>query len=304
MRRLFSTSETLGVLSSLLPSSWLRRGLLVSLRSIALNDRSRNPKRSRASRNSGEFVCKKTMTSSTFTLVDNMLRFIAAYDAENGPRAHGHALVDRQRLYRGVLGNVAVIDATRTRDRGIGTSASKPRSDFDRRPALRAKPRSKTTTAHHRPFRWLDASTNTSRSRSRAASTTIGGKLHRCDHGRGRCRAALPTATMPGRFRTRTVVVVDRLARARSDAWCARAISVRPLSEVLSDGQSHARRRRSGRHLKTSPTAVRVRSASAHSMESGAFSPITQTRPAIRSSSSRVWPIADLSSRKRPASGA
>jgi signal transduction histidine kinase/DNA-binding response OmpR family regulator len=42
-------------------------------------------------------------------LVDNILRFIAAYDAENGPE-RAVSLVARERLYRGVLGNVAIVD--------------------------------------------------------------------------------------------------------------------------------------------------------------------------------------------------
>jgi signal transduction histidine kinase len=62
--------------------------------------------------------------SSTLNLVDNLLRFVAAYDAENGLQRSA-ALVARERLYRGLLGNVAVIDA-RGDGIAIGAAGSAP----------------------------------------------------------------------------------------------------------------------------------------------------------------------------------
>ncbi len=49
--------------------------------------------------------------SSTINLVDNMLRFLGAYDLKNGVRTTA-ALIAQEQLYRGLSGNIAVIDAS------------------------------------------------------------------------------------------------------------------------------------------------------------------------------------------------
>jgi signal transduction histidine kinase/CheY-like chemotaxis protein len=48
--------------------------------------------------------------STTVTLVDNVLRFLCAYELENGV-ARTADLVEREHLYRGLIGNIAVLDA-------------------------------------------------------------------------------------------------------------------------------------------------------------------------------------------------
>jgi signal transduction histidine kinase/ActR/RegA family two-component response regulator len=48
--------------------------------------------------------------SATIGYVDNLLRFMAAYEAQNGV-ARTAALVAQERLYAGVFGNVAIVDA-------------------------------------------------------------------------------------------------------------------------------------------------------------------------------------------------
>jgi signal transduction histidine kinase/CheY-like chemotaxis protein len=77
---------------------------------------------------------------STFKLVDNILTFIADYDLENGT-ARTQDLVQRDRLYSGVLGNVAVLGPTGS---GIafGPTGAAPVALGDRayvREALRTK---------------------------------------------------------------------------------------------------------------------------------------------------------------------
>ncbi|HEV8022484.1 MAG TPA: response regulator [Candidatus Lustribacter sp.] len=47
--------------------------------------------------------------SATVSLIDNMLHFVADYDVENG-MARTQSMVERARLYSGVLGNVSIVD--------------------------------------------------------------------------------------------------------------------------------------------------------------------------------------------------
>jgi signal transduction histidine kinase/ActR/RegA family two-component response regulator len=68
--------------------------------------------------------------SSTINLVDNMLRFLAAYDLKNGVR-NSAALIAHQQLYRGLSGNIAVIDAT-GHGFAVGVKGSSPISIGDR----------------------------------------------------------------------------------------------------------------------------------------------------------------------------
>jgi signal transduction histidine kinase/ActR/RegA family two-component response regulator len=48
--------------------------------------------------------------SATISLVDNLLRFLGAYEAQNGAARTAH-LVASERLFSGLLGNVAIVDA-------------------------------------------------------------------------------------------------------------------------------------------------------------------------------------------------
>jgi len=72
---------------------------------------------------------RDTVTSS-LSSIDNTLRFIAAYDAENGQRRSA-ALLDREQLYRGLVTNVAVIDL-HGRGLAIGARGRVPISIGDR----------------------------------------------------------------------------------------------------------------------------------------------------------------------------
>ena len=111
MRRPFSSADRwvpVLVAAVLLSATWFACVAQIS----ALNERATADAVSRVSELSGSY---ENDAASTVILVDNMLRFIAAYDAENGPRRTA-ALIEREQLYRGVNGNVAVVD---THGRGI-----------------------------------------------------------------------------------------------------------------------------------------------------------------------------------------
>jgi len=73
---------------------------------VALNARANAEAISRGAQLAGSYGGN---VASTIVLVDNLLRLIAAYDGENG-RARSVALIERERLYRGPFGNVAILD--------------------------------------------------------------------------------------------------------------------------------------------------------------------------------------------------
>jgi signal transduction histidine kinase/ActR/RegA family two-component response regulator len=69
--------------------------------------------------------------SSTIYLVDNILRFLAAYDRKNGLRDSA-GVIEREQLYRGLFGNVAVVDA-RGHGIAVGIKGHAPISIGDRK---------------------------------------------------------------------------------------------------------------------------------------------------------------------------
>src|SRR6202030_3474143 len=93
----------------------------------ALNERARTDAVSRVTELSGSY---ENDAASTVVLVDNMLRFIAAYDAENGPRRTA-TLIQREHLYSGLSGNVAVVD-THGYGMAVGVLGRSPISVGDR----------------------------------------------------------------------------------------------------------------------------------------------------------------------------
>jgi hypothetical protein len=105
VRRLFSTADYWGaavVAVLLLAATWFACIAQVQ----ALNERANADALSRTRQLVTSYQDDVT---STIVLVDNILRFIAAYDAENGP-VRTAQLVQNERLYSGVLGNVAIVD--------------------------------------------------------------------------------------------------------------------------------------------------------------------------------------------------
>jgi signal transduction histidine kinase/CheY-like chemotaxis protein len=98
-----------------------------SIQITALNDRATADASSRVTQLTGSY---ENDASSTIVLVDNILHFVAAYDAETGPH-RAALLVARERLYRGMLGNVAVIDAN-GHGIAVGPKGSAPISLADR----------------------------------------------------------------------------------------------------------------------------------------------------------------------------
>ncbi len=107
MRRLFSTADSwraVLVAAILLAATWFACVAQIG----ALNDRSRADSLARVAQLSTSY---QGNVSSTIALVDNILRFVSAYDSENGPQRTA-ALIQRENLYRGLLGNIAVVDAS------------------------------------------------------------------------------------------------------------------------------------------------------------------------------------------------
>ena len=68
--------------------------------------------------------------SATINLVDNMLRYLAVYDLKNGVQSSA-ALIEHEQLYRGLIGNIAVIDAS-GRGIAVGVKGHSPISIGDR----------------------------------------------------------------------------------------------------------------------------------------------------------------------------
>jgi signal transduction histidine kinase/ActR/RegA family two-component response regulator len=93
----------------------------------ALNQRATNDAISRATQLGSSY---EGDGSSTINLVDNMLRFLAAYDLRNGVRSSAE-LVEHEQLYRGLLGNIAVVDAS-GRGFAVGAKGRSPISVGDR----------------------------------------------------------------------------------------------------------------------------------------------------------------------------
>ena len=101
MRKSLSLADhwrALGVAVILLTAAWATCAGALS----ALNERAKAEAVTRATQLATSY---EGDVSSTLYLVNNLLRFLAAYDAQNGPRRSAQ-LIDRERLYRGLFGNV------------------------------------------------------------------------------------------------------------------------------------------------------------------------------------------------------
>jgi signal transduction histidine kinase len=106
VRMLLSAGKSWGavlIAAVLIGATWLGCAAQIT----ALNQRANAEAVSRGAQLAGSY---EGDVSSTIFLVDNLLRFIAAYDVQNGRDASA-ALVARERLYRGIFGNVAIVDA-------------------------------------------------------------------------------------------------------------------------------------------------------------------------------------------------
>jgi signal transduction histidine kinase/ActR/RegA family two-component response regulator len=111
------------VAALLIVATWLGCAAQIA----ALNQRADNDAVSRATQLASSY---EGDGSSTINLVDNMLRFLAAYDLKNGVRSSA-ALIEHEQLYRGLLGNIAVIDAS-GRGIAVGVKGHAPISIGDR----------------------------------------------------------------------------------------------------------------------------------------------------------------------------
>ncbi len=106
MRRIRSTADMWGpVLIAI--------ALIVTVWTVArnevfqLDERAKSEAFSRAAQISSSY---QSNVSSSVTLVDNILRFIANYDVENGI-AGTETMIERDKLYSGLLGNIAIVNA-------------------------------------------------------------------------------------------------------------------------------------------------------------------------------------------------
>ena len=93
----------------------------------ALNQRANNDAISRATQLASSY---EGDGSSTINLVDNMLRFLGAYELKNGV-PNTAALIAQEQLYRGLSGNIAVVDAS-GHGIAVGIRGSAPISIGDR----------------------------------------------------------------------------------------------------------------------------------------------------------------------------
>jgi signal transduction histidine kinase/CheY-like chemotaxis protein len=111
------------VAALLIVATWLGCAAQIA----ALNQRADNDAVSRATQLASSY---EGDGSSTINLVDNMLRFLTAYDLKNGVRSTA-ALIAQEQLYRGLSGNIAVVDAS-GRGIAVGAKGSSPISIGDR----------------------------------------------------------------------------------------------------------------------------------------------------------------------------
>ena len=106
MRRILSTADRWGavlVAAALILTAWL-----VASREISsLEDRAKADAVTHAAQLSGSY---QTDVASTIHLIDNMLGFIGDYALENGID-RSQEMAERDRLYNGVLGNIAIVNA-------------------------------------------------------------------------------------------------------------------------------------------------------------------------------------------------
>ena len=105
MRRIFSSADYWGailVAAVIIIAAWsVARGEISEL-----NKRAEADAQARVAQLSSSY---ESDVSSTIKLVDNILHFVGDYDVENGIH-RSELLIQRDRLYSGVLGNVAIVD--------------------------------------------------------------------------------------------------------------------------------------------------------------------------------------------------
>jgi signal transduction histidine kinase/CheY-like chemotaxis protein len=124
--RFFSIADNwraLLVASALLAATWLTYAAQLH----AINERAETDALARATQLVTSY---QGDVSSTLKLVDNIIRLISVYDAEQGPESTART-VARERLYEGLTGNVAVVDAA-GRGVAVGPAGSAPISLGDR----------------------------------------------------------------------------------------------------------------------------------------------------------------------------
>ena len=135
MRRIFATADYWGVIL-------VAAILIVAAWSVARGEISELDKRAEADAHSRVVQLSSSYesdVSSTIKLVDNTLRFVGDYALENGIR-RSEILIQRDRLYSGVLGNIAIVDVN-GKGMAFGPRGSAPIAVGDRayvRAALRA----------------------------------------------------------------------------------------------------------------------------------------------------------------------
>jgi hypothetical protein len=136
VRRFLWTADQWGpvlIAAALIVASWVFARNEIG----ALNDRALAEARARVTQVSTSY---QSDVESAIKLVDNTLHFVADYDAQNG-LASTVKMIDRTRVYSGVLGNVSVVDAvgrgTTFRDGGHRTNSFRDQLYFHE--ALRTK---------------------------------------------------------------------------------------------------------------------------------------------------------------------
>jgi signal transduction histidine kinase/DNA-binding response OmpR family regulator len=106
LRRILSTADVWGPIL-------IAAALILTVWSIAVAEMSVQNERAKTealARVTQVGTAYQSDVASTIKLVDNMLRFVAQYDVENGiERTKG--MIERTRLYQGLLGNIAIVDA-------------------------------------------------------------------------------------------------------------------------------------------------------------------------------------------------
>jgi signal transduction histidine kinase/DNA-binding response OmpR family regulator len=126
LRRILSTADVWGPIL-------IAAALIVTVWSIAVAEMSVQNERARTealARVTQVGTAYQSDVASTIKLVDNVLRFVAQYDVENGlVRTKG--MIERARLYQGLLGNIAIVD-TNGNGTTFGSSGHEPISIGDR----------------------------------------------------------------------------------------------------------------------------------------------------------------------------
>jgi signal transduction histidine kinase/CheY-like chemotaxis protein len=135
LRRLFSAADRwvpFAVAAAILAATWFACIIQIN----TLNERAAADASSRANQLAASY---ENDSFSSIVLVDNILHFVSSYAAETGPRRAAQ-LVAREHLYRGIFGNIAIVDAAGN-GVAVGAKGSAPISIGDR-PYVQAAARS------------------------------------------------------------------------------------------------------------------------------------------------------------------